>query len=120
MRAGRNADSPRRTYVQILGFEFRVVMENLNSPVAAIINESMPFAVRRDSHAFPEIEVVRELEEVRHRLVGNFRNALYLGFQRQLGRSKRLCIGVVRRCKQSNHQSANHQALLHKATTSGV
>src|ERR1019366_9548005 len=36
MRAGRDADSPRRTYVQILGLEFSVVIEYLNSPIAAI------------------------------------------------------------------------------------
>ncbi len=46
MRARRDTNGPRRTYVQILCFKFPVIIENLNSAISPIAYIHVAFGVR--------------------------------------------------------------------------
>ena len=48
---------------------------------AAVIDEDVPFRIRRDADALAEIKIGRQLEEVRHRGVRNSRHV----FRRRFG-----------------------------------
>ena len=59
----------------------RAVLIELEQPrvAAARVHEHVPLGVGRDADAFAEIQMRRQLEKVRHRVVRNLRNVLGLG-----------------------------------------
>ncbi len=57
---------------------------------AARVHEHVTFGVRRDADGFAEIEIRRQFEEIRNRIVGNFRDVLRLGLAlRRRGRARK-------------------------------
>ena len=73
-----------------LANERAVLIELEQSRVAAArVDEHVPLRVGRDADALAEIQIRRQLEEVRHRVVRNLRNVLGLGLA--LGMERQGC-----------------------------
>ena len=64
----------------------------------------MSLGIRGDADAFAEIEVRRQLQEIRHRIEGNFRHVLSLGLRIHLRR--RQILRELEPCTQDSDDQA--------------
>src|SRR5262245_39102832 len=64
-------------------------------PRTAGVNEHMPFRIGGDADAFAQVQIVRKLERVRHRVKRDLGDVLHL----------RLGLGIQRQCREQHHDS---------------